>query len=115
MTGGFGVVLGFVHDWASREATLRSWDLLARYVVPELNGHTKSLQGSADFVEENQKELIGGATAAVVAKIQEDPRAAAAMQVTMQQAKKQAQGGGWRPNAPDLTGEASRRKRDGSA
>ena len=105
--GGFGVVLGFAHDWANREATLRSWDLFARYVVPELNGHTKSLQGSADFVEENQKELIGGATAAVMAKIQEDPRAAAAMRVTMEQARKQAQGAGWRPNAPDLTGEAT--------
>ena len=107
VTGGFGVVLGFVHDWANREATLRSWDLFARYVVPELNGHTKNMQGSADFVEKNQKELIGGATAAVIAKIQEDPRAAAAMQVTMRQAQKQAQGGDWRPNVPDLTGEAT--------
>ena len=107
VTGGFGVVLGFVHDWANREATLRYWDLFARYVVPELNGYTKNMQGSADFVEENQKELIGGATAAVIAKIQEDPRAAAAMQVTMRQAQKQAQGGDWRPNAPDLTGEAT--------
>ena len=40
ITGGFGVVLGFAHDWANREATLRSWDLLARYVIPEINGST---------------------------------------------------------------------------
>ena len=32
VVGGFGVVLGFAHDWANREATLRSWDLFARYV-----------------------------------------------------------------------------------
>ena len=25
LTGGFGVVLGFAHDWANREATFRSW------------------------------------------------------------------------------------------
>ncbi len=107
VTGGFGVVIGFVHDWANREATLRSWDLFARYVAPELNGYTRSLQASADFVEENKKDLISGATAAVVAKIQGDERAAAAMKVTMEQAQKQAQGGGWRPNEPDLSGEAT--------
>ena len=106
VTGGFGVLIGFVHDWANREATLRSWDLFARYVAPELNGHIRGLQASADFLEDNKKELIGGATAAVVAKIQENPRAAAAMKVTMQRAQKQAQGGAWRPNAPDVTGEA---------
>ncbi|MCI0890470.1 MAG: LLM class flavin-dependent oxidoreductase [Chloroflexi bacterium] len=120
VTGGFGVVLGFVHDWANREATLRSWDLFARYVVPEINGYTKSMQGSADYVEENQAELMRGATAAVVSKIQEDPRAAAAMKVTMEKAqkraKKQAQGDGWRPNAPDLEGEAAASKKgDGGA
>ncbi len=100
VTGGFGVVLGFAHDWASREAMLRSWDLFARYVVPEINGYSRNLQGSADFVEDNQKELMKGATAAVVAKIQDDPRAAAAMAVTMEQARKQAQAGEVRPNVP---------------
>ena len=38
LTGGFGTVIGFAHDWANREATLRSWDLIARYVIPEVNG-----------------------------------------------------------------------------
>ena len=28
LTGGFGVVLGFAHDWANREATFRSWELV---------------------------------------------------------------------------------------
>ena len=45
VTGGFGVVLGFAHDWASREATLRSWELFARYVVPELNGYFREPAG----------------------------------------------------------------------
>ena len=47
ITGGFGVVLGFAHDWADREATLRSWDLVARYVVPEINGYTAGHAGVA--------------------------------------------------------------------
>ena len=38
VTGGFGVVLGFAHDWANRENARRSWDLVARYVIPALNG-----------------------------------------------------------------------------
>ena len=100
VTGDFGVVLGFAHDWASREAMLRSWDLFARYVVPELNGYTRNLQGSADFVHDNKKELIAGATAAVMAKVNAEPRAAEAMAATIKQMKERAQGGGWRPNAP---------------
>ena len=38
LTGGFGVVIGFVHDWANRENTMKSWDLVMRYVAPEMNG-----------------------------------------------------------------------------
>jgi limonene 1,2-monooxygenase len=79
VTGGFGVVLGFAHDWANPEATLRSWDLVARYVIPEVNGFTRPQRASADFLVENQKQLIAGAGAAIMAKIQSDPRAAAAM------------------------------------
>jgi limonene 1,2-monooxygenase len=100
VTGGFGVVLGFAHDWASREAMLRSWDLFARFVVPEVNGYTRNLQDSANFVHDNKKELVAGATAAIMAKVKADPRAAEAMAVTMKQMRERAQGGGWRPNAP---------------
>ena len=103
VTGGFGVVLGFAHDWANREATFRSWELFARFVVPEINGYTRGQQASADYLHDNQKELMSGATAAVMAKIKEDPRAAAAMAVTMKQMQEQSQGGEWRPGAPGPT------------
>ena len=46
-TGGFGVVLGFAHDWANREATFRSWELFARYVIPEITGATSEHPGVA--------------------------------------------------------------------
>jgi limonene 1,2-monooxygenase len=91
ITGGFGTVLGFAHDWANREATLRSWELFARFVVPELNGYTRNQQGSADFIHDRKEELVKGAGAAIMAKIQGDPRAAAAFAVTMQQAKEAAE------------------------
>jgi len=32
VSGGFGTVIGFVHDWANPENTMRSWDMVARYV-----------------------------------------------------------------------------------
>jgi limonene 1,2-monooxygenase len=85
LTGGFGVVLGFAHDWANREATARSWDLVARYVIPELNGHLRPLRASAEHLHEHKAELMAGASAAVMQKILANPRAADAMVVTMQQ------------------------------
>lgn len=85
VTGGFGVVLGFAHDWANREATLRSWDLFARYVIPEVNGLTRGLQASADHLIAHQRELMSGAGAAILAQITSDPTAMAALATTIQQ------------------------------
>ncbi len=33
--GGFGGILFRAHEWANREQTLRSFELFARYVMPE--------------------------------------------------------------------------------
>jgi limonene 1,2-monooxygenase len=85
ITGGFGVVLGFAHDWANRENSRRSWDLVARYVIPALNGSVRPMQASADYVEANKAELMGGASAAVLNKILAHEGAAAAMATTMAQ------------------------------
>ena len=46
MTGGFGTVIGFAHDWANSRDTFRSWDLVARYVIPEVNGYIAGLRRS---------------------------------------------------------------------
>jgi limonene 1,2-monooxygenase len=85
ITGGFGVVLGFAHDWANREATWRSWELVARYVVPEINGYTRRLRDSMQYLHDHQAELMAGAGAAVMQKIMAHPRAAQAMATTMEQ------------------------------
>ncbi len=90
VTGGFGVVLGFAHDWANRENTRRSWDMVARYVIPALNGSLQPMQASADYVEANKAELIGGASAAVLNKIMAHEGAAAAMATTMSQMAERA-------------------------
>ena len=97
LTGGFGVVMGFAHDWANREATLRSWELFARYVIPELNGYTQNQKASAEYLAANKQELMTGRVASIVAAVKGNEKAEAAMAVTMQQIQNAAQGGGWRP------------------
>jgi limonene 1,2-monooxygenase len=84
-TGGFGVVLGFAHDWANIENTRKSWDLVARYVMPAVNGTIRPQIASADYVAERKADLMAGASAAVMSKIMGDEKAAAAMATTMQQ------------------------------
>jgi limonene 1,2-monooxygenase len=37
--GGFGCYLTLAHEWANPEATRRSYDLIARYVMPRFQGH----------------------------------------------------------------------------
>lgn len=78
LTGGFGTVIGFAHDWANREATLRSWDLIARYVVPEVNGMLDSYRESQRHVIEH-RDVFDRAGAAVVSKIMQNERAAKAL------------------------------------
>jgi limonene 1,2-monooxygenase len=81
ISGGFGTVVGFVHDWANPENTMRSWDMVARYVVPEINGYLAGLRKSREFVATN-REYFDRAKDAVMAKISENEAAAAALAVT---------------------------------
>ena len=81
LSGGFGTVVGFVHDWANPENTRRSWDMVARYVVPEINGYVAKLRQSREFVATN-REYFDRARDAVMAKIKENDAAAAALKVT---------------------------------
>jgi limonene 1,2-monooxygenase len=81
ISGGFGTVVGFVHDWANPENTFRSWDMVARYVVPEINGYLAGLRRSREFVVAN-REYFERAKDAVMAKITENAAAAEALRVT---------------------------------
>jgi limonene 1,2-monooxygenase len=96
LTGGFGTVIGFVHDWANPEATARSWDLVARHVVPEINGYLEGYRESQRHVIAN-RESFERAGQAIVSKIMENKRAAAAMAETTGRAAMPAH------HAPDLT------------
>ena len=110
ITGGFGVVLGFAHDWANKENTLRSWELVSRYVVPALNGTIRPMQASADYVEANKAALMASASAAVMQKIMAHDGAQAALVTTMRQIAERAnsRASTFRPGAgvPTTTGGA---------
>ena len=95
-SGGFGTVLGFAHDWANRENTLRSWDLIARYVMPEVNGMLEGYRASRTHVVEN-REWFNRAGQAVLTKIMSHEGAAAALKAGMEGGVAMRS-----PNAPDL-------------
>jgi limonene 1,2-monooxygenase len=105
ISGGFGTVVGFVHDWANPENTMRSWDMVARYVVPEINGYLAGLRKSREFVASN-REYFDRARQAVMAKINENETAAAALSVTKSPMLAAASG-----SMPDLDAARARVKR----
>src|SRR5205823_9630802 len=104
VSGGVGAIIGFVHDWANPENTRRSWDMVARYVVPEINGYIDGLRKSQKFVIEN-RAVFERAGQAVMAKIMENEKAAAALAVTRTNRFAVSSA-----NAPDLEKEAAKTK-----
>jgi limonene 1,2-monooxygenase len=80
-SGGFGHAVGFVHDWANPENTMRSWDMVARYVIPEINGYVTKLRESERHLQTN-RAVFDRAGQAIMAKIMENKDAAEALKVT---------------------------------
>ncbi len=99
LTGGFGVVIGFAHDWANHEATLRSWDLFARYVIPELNGYVRNQHASAEYLAVHKEALMARMNVAIQQQIVGNKKAEAALAATIANMAQAAQGGGFRPGA----------------
>lgn len=103
VSGGFGAVIGFANDWANRQNTLKSWDLVARYVIPEVNGFLDAYRRSNKHVIEN-RAIFERAGQAVMAKIMSNEKAAAAMKEGVGQSALAS------PNAPDLNKAAAEAK-----
>ena len=64
-TGGFGGFLVLANDWATVDRTLHSYELMARYVIPEFKGHLDALRASYDRVVSNKRSFAGPALAAI--------------------------------------------------
>lgn len=58
-SGGFGSYLFMGHDWADREATLRSYELFARFVMPRFQGTLARLEASRDWASEHRGTFMG--------------------------------------------------------
>ena len=67
---GFGTFLLMAHEWADRPETLRSYELISRYVMPVFQGSAASLTASRDWAAENRPTFIGEAGAAIMSSIQ---------------------------------------------
>ena len=63
--GGFGGILFRAHEWANREQTLRSYELFARYVMPQFQGQLDGPIGSRQWAMENRKQVFGATPEAV--------------------------------------------------
>jgi len=63
--GGFGGLLFRANEWASREETLKSYELFARYVMPRFQGSLDSVTGSNQWCRDKRKTIFGPNVAAI--------------------------------------------------
>jgi len=56
--GGFGCFLILAHEWANLEATRRSYELFARYVMPHFQGSNRSTRASEQRARNQRQSLF---------------------------------------------------------
>ena len=69
-SGGFGAYLQMAHEWGDREATLKSYELFARYVMPRVQATNESRQASMEWTSANRDRFVGQAFQAIGEAIQ---------------------------------------------
>ncbi|MGO9453071.1 MAG: LLM class flavin-dependent oxidoreductase [Candidatus Binataceae bacterium] len=71
-TGGFGGMLMLAHEWTTREKTLHSYELWARYVAPQFKGIVaEQVQFSNEWARRNREMLFGKSLAGIATAIQD--------------------------------------------
>jgi limonene 1,2-monooxygenase len=70
-SGGFGTYLLMAHEWANREATLRSYELISRYVMPAFQDTLEPLERSRDWTIFHREQLMGNIYSAVAGATQQ--------------------------------------------
>jgi limonene 1,2-monooxygenase len=65
-SGGFGCFLQLAHNWADFPQTLRSYDLIARYVMPRFQGSNPGRQASLDWTAANREKFMNAGRQAKV-------------------------------------------------
>jgi limonene 1,2-monooxygenase len=69
-SGGFGTMLFLAHNWASFERTQKSYELVARYVMPHFQGLNRNRVASLEWAKSNSQRFIGAAVGAIASEIQ---------------------------------------------
>ncbi|MBO0676613.1 LLM class flavin-dependent oxidoreductase [Mycolicibacterium sp. S2-37] len=69
-SGGFGTYLLMAHEWANREATLRSYELISRYVMPHFQDSLEPLERSRDWTVFHREQLMGNIYSAIAGETQ---------------------------------------------
>lgn len=71
-TGGFGGMLMLAHEWATREKTLHSYELWARYVAPQFKGVIEEqVKYSNEWARGNKDMLFGKSLAGIATAMQD--------------------------------------------
>jgi limonene 1,2-monooxygenase len=70
-SGGFGTYLFMAHEWADRQATLASYELFAREVMPAFQRSSDRTVRSRNWAADNRPEFMGAAISAVGKAIQD--------------------------------------------
>jgi limonene 1,2-monooxygenase len=68
--GGFGAYLMLAHNWANFDATRRSYDLIARHVMPQFQGQAHSTLAAAARARASRPDLAAVHSKAVEAATQ---------------------------------------------
>jgi limonene 1,2-monooxygenase len=68
-SGGFGCWLDLAHNWADVAETRRSYELIARYVMPRFSGANRQRSAALEWAASNRAEFIGKRTEAVQREI----------------------------------------------
>ena len=63
--GGFGAYLMLAHNWANPQATARSYELIAREVMPQFQGHAWATLDAATRAKEVREKLAAAQSQAV--------------------------------------------------
>ncbi|MGZ0189061.1 MAG: LLM class flavin-dependent oxidoreductase, partial [Alphaproteobacteria bacterium] len=68
--GGFGCLMQLAHNWADWSETKRSYELIARQVIPHFQNSNRLRQISYDYSYENRPMFIGKAEKAITNEIE---------------------------------------------
>jgi len=69
-SGGYGCFLQMVHNWADFPQTKRSYELIARYVMPRFQNLNRGREASMEWAARNRPTFMGAVGTAIMTEIQ---------------------------------------------